>query len=1714
MEDPEVLKAMFALMTGTPKHMIAKTPVEKRVVPARVGLRARVMQKLLQSVAATNSFPGNLEVIVGCVFHTQPGETGDSLLRIRVLGMEFARWVLKHSTDAKLFPIASVLHSSLLKVIQEGVVVPLTVKETAPRGGSLINTVRGLAFHALAELAIRKPSLVNTDASIVRLFFKILGNEDEDDVVRSYVREALTALIAVYVQASAEVLAAIEDLLEQAFIRTGDSNTKFTVVFWGNQLFPFDHISSRHIDMMAIGDTQDDVAEEAGLGLKPGHHVSHGGLAHGVAPLGPRRGGLTQQKKLPPHPAFAQMALAIVANTPDLLRPTGDTEHLPFQVAVCSAMLAFLRACLESDCKKASVTLQAHLMQLLEEEPDALDAYEALLRSLFVTAANSALQMVVAQALDEYLSALPEDCTRRAAFAEPAVASWLRRWVLHTVDERTQEALALALGASAHGAGSEAAARLADGLLKITANDGEGIGERYGATVSVGTLLSQITDEAAVGKDRFLLSPDRRSALVLGLFETLAAEKHEAVRRALCLAIGSAGQVDVLPLPLGKFPAAVAEAEATASGVAAGGASEPEPAKDKDKEPAKDKEVEPPSPTRHGILTCLVAILEDSKAKGKLALLAATTLGQICLGDRSPEVVEMSKAALLRTPATMQGVGDAGYESQFVVGKALVRLVSGKDVPETTDATDETDEADAAAMDTDAALGENDCTEALATVVFKRLATTGNVKQRATASVWLFCMVDALGSHPAVKARLLDAQKVFMMMLADRSDLIQEVASRGVAVVYDRSDAATRSALVKSLVGGISDEKQGLKPTGVDGSADREVFDVDTAALGKAPDGSGTSTYKELCSLVNDMGQPDLIYKFMGLAAHGQMLNNQAGLAGGLGSIAKKAQAELAPMLSTLIPKLFRYQFDPTPKVQQSMRAMWASLVDDTKTATEEHFDAIAKEILPSMGDRQWRVREASSAGLADLISGRPPAVVRPFLEEMWTMVLRAMDDIKETVRTAAIRAGRTLANISVKLCDNGNASPKDGPLDCEVVIPYLMKQGLNADAAEVREFALKHLIRVAKSAGPWLRPHIPAIAPAMLESMSLMENAMLNYAQFHVQDKETLESMRAAASASGPCAEVLDLCIKYSDEAAVDVLVPRLSQLVRAAVGLPSRVGVGRFIAQLCTAHPDSMGPAAPKIAKTLVAVIRVEPSVPVQRSYSSALASCCRLCKPSVIVKIIEELMDHYQEARGAENRRTVAISVRDLQTQAGDAAQEVMPKVLPVAYMGRRDTDASLAAVWERVWDDGASAGEAAAIAAHITPILRLATGLLANPTYVLRAQGAAAVSAVAKAAAKKPGGGESLVKIPPALLRRTVAALAAVLAGRLWDGKEAVLHALAALAEPLAALTPEELALELELEVIVPVGRKRKKAEPASPSAGKETDGTVAMGDKETDEVAAPADGTASDMDTDTADVVGTLTEDGDIRVMLEPCSVSDLGRLILVQCARPKASFRLQAINATAAICPVLDAPTAAALLPDVMGVVEVGVSSTQGGGVDDDDQENDDAVAMQYDDDGEIMAGRRRRQRQRDEYSTAALGCLKVCWPECRKDGADMTAVEWPALVLTEEAGGAAGAVSNEVALAGKYVSLLTEAMSQTAINVRCAALSAMTAFVDRASFDALSAHVSALLPCVLAGLNDLKAAEVRRLSVAATSKLLGLVVRCIAYVSLFCRQRRRIAVY
>lgn len=86
--------------------------------------------------------------------------------------------------------------------------------------------------------------------------------------------------------------------------------------------------------------------------------------------------------------------------------------------------------------------------------------------------------------------------------------------------------------------------------------------------------------------------------------------------------------------------------------------------------------------------------------------------------------------------------------------------------------------------------------------------------------------------------------------------------------------------------------------------------------IGGSPTGGKLSTYKELCNLANEMGQPDLIYKFMDLANYQSSMHSKRGAAFGFSKIAKYAGDALQPYLHSLIPRLFRYQYDPDKNVQ------------------------------------------------------------------------------------------------------------------------------------------------------------------------------------------------------------------------------------------------------------------------------------------------------------------------------------------------------------------------------------------------------------------------------------------------------------------------------------------------------------------------------------------------------------------------------------------------------------------------------------------------------------------------------------------------------------------------------------------------------------------------------------------------------------------------------
>ena len=62
------------------------------------------------------------------------------------------------------------------------------------------------------------------------------------------------------------------------------------------------------------------------------------------------------------------------------------------------------------------------------------------------------------------------------------------------------------------------------------------------------------------------------------------------------------------------------------------------------------------------------------------------------------------------------------------------------------------------------------------------------------------------------------------------------------------------------------------------------------------------------------------------------------GAAFGFSVIAATAREELAPHLQVIVPRLYRYKYDPSPRVQLAMTSIWAAVVPDSKKAVSYSF--------------------------------------------------------------------------------------------------------------------------------------------------------------------------------------------------------------------------------------------------------------------------------------------------------------------------------------------------------------------------------------------------------------------------------------------------------------------------------------------------------------------------------------------------------------------------------------------------------------------------------------------------------------------------------------------------------------------------------------------------------------------------------------------------------
>ena len=1377
LEDESLLGSVFDLFLGTETRSAASP-----------GLKARLLSLLCRSRCAANGGSRALAVLAAAV---APG--GGVPARLRAAGMEFCVWTLKHARDDVLRPLAPQLLEALTACLDEGAA---SAAEGGADAGSRAS-LRGFAYAAWGQLAARLPQLVASDTDAADRLFAALASEPAG--ARASVAEAAGALCAAYAAAAppgvrAQLLSRIPD-----WSRSPSDGTRAAAVRWARDLFPFDCAPARLACIVASGDSKLEVREEGLKGLHP-TPLGPPPLIAGTAPV--------QPEATAAFPPLAAMLAELAGQHPELGRAGGadllasPARPLLLPARSFAAAVAFLRDCRAADKKRDGAV------------PAALPGpYRAFLEAALCRDAPAELWISALAALLDAAADAPEEVA--AAYASRAAV--LRPMLAHSAPD-VRELSAQLLSVSAAGMASPDAAALLASLAGVAAG---GVGapggasggnvrfeEADGATAAAGYILAQ----AAAGTPA--LPAGAATAAAEALLKA-ACGSDDALASAAAASLGHAGLRAPLPLPEGEaveVPAADAAAPAAAAAP-----------------------VVVPG-TRAGVATRVAALLRCRDAKHVAR--AACAAGHLAAGDPAcgpllaPLVEALLGVAAVKTPTTEAvtfAVGDAIAAAFAGLPPAAVDAelrrggaAGARAAPSAAAAEEEDDDDDAGgdAMETDAAAdaAAAAATEAAAAVaaaaeaparaaaqtrilsaLLGPLATSSRPTERCAAAVWLLALVAAGGGasagarcHPALAPRLAACQEAFGTLLGDASETTQDCASRGLSLVYRRGDAATRRALVGSLVATLSGDRAPAKRA-VKLTDDTEVFAA--GALGEAPasaGGGGLSTYKELCAMATDMGQPDLVFRFMDLANHARALSAKRGAAFGFVSIAKRAGAALAPHMGALVPKLYRMLHDPNKGVADAAQAIWAALVTDPRAAVDEHFDAIVRDLLKDLGGRLWRSREAAAAALADALQGRRWAALAPHFGECWTMALRALDDIKESVRIQASGLARTLAALTVRLTDaSATADSADAAAALAVAMPLLLKQGVPAQAAEVRAIAVRTVSQIAdKASAEALRPHLGDVVAVMLESLSSLEDARLSYVTQHAQsvgiNAEALDAARVAASRGGLLGDALDRCMRHvtTPEAVGDV-VPRLAALARSGTGLNTRAGTARFAAALCAPGriPGGIGAAhAASLLGAFLTALEAERAPAVRAAYAAAAAAAARHAAPARLSAAIAAALKPVQGEGGeAEAAARGALLLRALSRDAPDTLAPFHSEVLPAAFLAKFEADAAGGPLWAEVWESNTGAASAA-LRLYAPEVAALCRDALAASAWPRKKAGALAAAALASGLAGAAGG-DALAPLAPTLATQLLAALP----GRIWDGKEAVLQACGAL----AAAAPEAL-----------------------------------------------------------------------------------------------------------------------------------------------------------------------------------------------------------------------------------------------------------------------------------------------------------------------------------
>uniref|UniRef100_A0A182UG40 Proteasome adapter and scaffold protein ECM29 HEAT-repeat domain-containing protein n=1 Tax=Anopheles melas TaxID=34690 RepID=A0A182UG40_9DIPT len=606
---------------------------------------------------------------------------------------------------------------------------------------------------------------------------------------------------------------------------------------------------------------------------------------------------------------------------------------------------------------------------------------------------------------------------------------------------------------------------------------------------------------------------------------------------------------------------------------------------------------------------------------------------------------------------------------------------------------------------------------------------------------------------------------------------------------------AMSNLLLDQLIGGRRQVQKVVEDT--------KLFEE--GVLGKTPMGGNLSTYKELCALASDLNKPEMIYQFMQIANHNATWNSKLGAAFGLQSISKITKLKMEPYLGKIVPRLFRYKYDPTPKIQNSMISIWDSVVTDAKSTVELYYWDILEDVTKNLTSYEWRTRIACCLAVRDLIKraaglklrsdpiGRKkvedaptsssmdvdqPSVPEPELRYLWSQLFRVMDDQHEGTRLAAEGTANALSKVCVVAASSDNN--KSAMNVASSIIPLLLETGVTHTVPEIRKLSIRTLSELIDSAGALILPHLTSLVPCLLQATGELDSTKLAYLSTMVSGQagggtqETIDTLRAEAVKQHYTMETLTKCIRHMDYATLERMSPAVLDQVKSSVNLGTKVACAHFICLVSIHLGQEMQPLTSKYLGACFTGL-TDRNATVRRYYASAIGHLIGTAKEQSIERLFGKLEELYFEQQ-ASRSKAVPLTIQAINKRHQEVLKDYSAHVLPLVFFAMHEevTDDSRSTVelWQELWHD-INTGDAG-LRMNLDAIVTILETNLNNPSWLLKAQAGAATHTLAS---------KLSATLDDAVRCRLIELILNNVSGRTFQGKERLLQGLASLCKKL-------------------------------------------------------------------------------------------------------------------------------------------------------------------------------------------------------------------------------------------------------------------------------------------------------------------------------------------